>query len=249
MKTLTVIAHRGWTVDGPGNTIEAIRAAHAAGADGVEIDVRLTRDGVPVVHHNWYLDESETSPAPIHAFTAEALGRERVRHERPAWSGQYRIPTLADILEEFAGRLKLEIELKSPEPELVEAVVSQLGRFPDAWETVEVTSDMTSLLERVRDLAPRLETAVLVGRAPQYMRADVIGYVAVHLARQAGTHLVHIERDHLREGVIDQLRAAGMIAHVYPVNDAEHLALALRFGIAEVVTDDLPQLLALRGSS
>jgi glycerophosphoryl diester phosphodiesterase len=57
-----VVAHRGVTARAPGNTMAAFRAALELGADAVELDVRLSRDGVPMVHHNWYLDENATPP-------------------------------------------------------------------------------------------------------------------------------------------------------------------------------------------
>lgn len=244
-----VIAHRGLTQDAPGNTIESFRAAREAGADGVEIDVRLTSDGVPVVHHNWYVNEDETEPSPIHRLSAAALRDQRVRHERSDWSGRYSIPTLAEVLEEFAGRLKLEVELKGPEPDLVEAIAMQLRRFPTSWSSLEITSGMTSLLERVHEVAPQLETALLIGGAPRYMRPDVIGYAALQLARQAGVRLIHIQREHLVDGVVDQLRSAGLTVHVYPVNDAEDVDIARRFAIPEVVTDELRQVLAIRAAA
>ncbi len=244
-----VIAHRGLTQEAPGNTLESFRAAREAGADGVEIDVRLTSDGVPVVHHNWYVNEDETEPRPIHRMSAAALRDQRVCHERSDWSGRYAIPTLAEVLEEFAGRIKLEVEMKGPEPELVEAVVTQLRRFPDSWSSVEITSDMPSLLARVHVVAPQLETALLTGGAPRYMRPDAIGYATVQLARQAGVRRVHIQREHLVNGVVDQLRAAGLTVHVYPVNDAEDMDIARRFAIPEVVTDELRQVLALRAAA
>lgn len=241
-----MIAHRGLAENAPGNTMAALRAAHAAGADGVELDVRLTRDGVPVIHHDWYLDDGESEPVPIHGLTASALSRERVRHERPEWSRRHEIPTLAEVIEEFAGKLKLEVELKGPEPELVEAVLTQLRRIPQVWPMIEITSQMTSILRYVRDLAPSLQTALLVGGAPRYMRPDAIGYAAVQLARQAGARVVHLQRDHLVESVVDQVRAAGLIAHVYPVSGPDDLDLVLGFEIPEVVTDELRRVLALR---
>lgn len=245
-KPFSVVAHRGLTENAPGNTMAAFKAAREAGADGVEIDVRLTRDGLPVVHHDWYLNENDADPVPIHTLTADALRAERVRHERVDWSGRHPVPMLAEVLEEFADDLKLEIELKGPEPELVEAVVTQLRRFPRSWATLEITSNMTSILRRVRDVAPRLETALLLGTAPHYMRADVIGYAAVQLARQADARLVHLPRAHLTEQVVDQLRAAALVVHVYPVSDAADVDLIVRSGVPEVVTDDLRQVLAVR---
>ena len=60
--TLEVVAHRGVAEHAPENTLPAFLRALAVGADAVELDVRLTRDRVPVVYHYYYLDESHHAP-------------------------------------------------------------------------------------------------------------------------------------------------------------------------------------------
>ena len=245
---VTIVAHRGVLDRAPGNTLAAFRDALALGVDGVELDVRMSRDGVPIVHHDWYLDESVARPVPIYTLSAAQLRTETVRDDRPQFSRQHSIPTLADVLEEFAGTLSLEIELKSPEPELPAAVGSVLEPFRDAWPTFEITSSSTSLLADVRECCPHVRTALLFGPSAPYMRLDVVAYAAVQSGRLAKADVVHLYPDQLSEEVMATIRAAGIEVHVYPVNDEKIFELVARHAVPEVITDDPARVLALRRS-
>jgi glycerophosphoryl diester phosphodiesterase len=243
---LKVVAHRGVLDRAPGNSLAAFRDALRLGVDGVELDVRLSRDGAPVVHHNWYLDESVARPVPIHALSAAQLRMETIRDDREEISRQHPIPTLEDVLVEFAGRVSLEIELKSPEPELPAAVASALEPFRGSWPTFELTSVSTSLLAAVRELCPGIRTALLLGPTKAYMQLDVVAYLAVQSARLAKADAVHLEPNQLSDEVMATIRAAGLDVHVYPVNDGRTLELVTRHGVSEAVTDDPARLLDLR---
>jgi glycerophosphoryl diester phosphodiesterase len=244
----TIIAHRGVTDRAPGNTVAAFRAAQALGVDGVELDVRLSRDGVPIVHHNWYVDEGVPQPVPVYSLSAEELRREAVRDDRPEYSRQHPIPTLDEVLQEFAGNLSLEIELKSPEPELSSAIASALEPFRASWPTMELTSFSTSLLADAGQRCPGIRTALLLGRIPAYMRSDVLAYFAVQSAKLANVRVVHMDTSELSASVVATIRAAGLDIHVYPVNDESAVELVRRHGVREVVTDAAAHILDLRRS-
>src|SRR5215208_3789095 len=85
-----VFAHRGGSALKPENTIEAFDNGLAVGADGLELDVHLSSDGVVVVHHDSALDRTTTLTGPTAARTADELR-------------QVNVPTLADVLARYAG--------------------------------------------------------------------------------------------------------------------------------------------------
>ena len=130
-----VVAHRGVTAAAPENTMAAFRRALELGIDAVELDVRLTRDQRPVVYHYYYLDGFTTGSGPIFDRTAAELESLRVLDRDRAAS--HRIPLLDEVLDEFAGRLGLEVELKGPEPEAAHIVGSLLSRFRSSWNAIE----------------------------------------------------------------------------------------------------------------
>jgi glycerophosphoryl diester phosphodiesterase len=154
------VAHRGATGTAPENTLAAFWRAFELGADAVELDVRLSRDAVPVVYHYAYLDAATTGHGPIWERSLAELRELRVGGPEGAC-----IPTLSEVLEALAGRLVLEIELKGPEPETVEVVGRLLDGFRPAWEALEVTSYEALLLKAFRQRCPGVRTALLVPRS------------------------------------------------------------------------------------
>ncbi len=146
-----VLAHRGANRQAPENTVAAFARARALGADGVELDVRRSADGVLVVHHDVIAEP--LGPLVEQPFAA-------IRAAQPA------IPTLAEALEACAGML-VNVEVKclpweadaDPEHIVVRAAVD-LIRERDA--DVVVSSFDLGTIDAVRDHAPELRTGFLV---------------------------------------------------------------------------------------
>jgi glycerophosphoryl diester phosphodiesterase len=116
-----VIAHRGSSAAAPENTLPAFEAAVAQGADAVELDVRLTADGAPVVIHDATLDRTTDRTGPVAALTLAELrsvdagwhfspdqGRTHPHRGRDA-----RVPTLGEVLWAFP-KLSILVEIKEP---------------------------------------------------------------------------------------------------------------------------------------
>ena len=146
-----VLAHRGANRQAPENTVAAFARAARLGADGVELDVRRSADGVLVVHHDVIAEP--LGPLVEQPFAA-------IRAAQPA------IPTLAEALEACAGML-VNVEVKclpweadaDPEHTVVRAAVD-LIRERDA--DVVVSSFDLGTIDAVRDHAPELRTGFLV---------------------------------------------------------------------------------------
>src|SRR2546430_906948 len=105
-----VVAHRGASATYPENTLEAFEGAVAAGADVVELDVRLTADGVPVILHDLDVGNRTEGSGFVHTLTLaqvkrlDASGGRRPRAE---------IPTLGEALEVLSGRVGVNVEIKN----------------------------------------------------------------------------------------------------------------------------------------
>jgi len=162
---LQIVAHRGATAHAPENTRAALRRAHELGADAVELDVRLSVDGVPVVYHYAYLEAATIGRGPVWSHSLSALRARRVGGPHGA-----HVPTLAEVLDEFTGRLGLETELKGPEPEAVAAVVPLLEAVRRHWRGIDVTSFEPVLLAELRIHCPDLSTALLYPRSEAWPR-------------------------------------------------------------------------------
>ncbi|MHB8681952.1 MAG: glycerophosphodiester phosphodiesterase [Acidimicrobiales bacterium] len=219
-----VLAHRGLVGPAPENSLDAFAAALAAGADGVELDVRLSADGVLVVHHD-----------------AEIAGHGAIA-ELPATALPARVPTLADALAACAGAV-VDVEVKaSPlEPgaarsaELAAAVARGVRHAlagPQAPAQVLVSSFWPAALEAVSGTAPELDTGLLVH--PAFDAAE-----ALLQAASLGCRVVLPFRDQVTTALVGAAREQSLGVYVWTVNSEEDLLAAVRSGADAVVTDDV----------
>lgn len=242
---LQIVAHRGATTNALQNTLAAFRAALALGADAVELDVRLTSDGIPVVYHYAYLDEATSGRGPIWECSLADLRSIRVGGP----NSDERIPTLAEVIDEFAGRIGLEIELKGPEPEAITAVAPLLTAVQDHWGRIELTSYEPYLLAALRTYCLELNTALLFPRSEPWMTLDVVAYLSRHRARQAQATAVHLHPSQLAEEVVDAVRAAGVDVHAWDVNEVQMLQLCADLDLPWATTDHLERALEWRAAT
>src|SRR2546425_468386 len=139
-----VFAHRGGSKIGPENTIPAFDRGLAAGADGLELDVHLSRDGIVIVHHDRLLGRTNRGAGPVREKTAEELAA-------------FDVPTLAAVLQRYATA-KIIIELKEPGADLARAVVEEV-RYARATGRVCVGSFSVRALRAARRLDAGLATS------------------------------------------------------------------------------------------
>jgi glycerophosphoryl diester phosphodiesterase len=165
-----IIAHRGARRVAPENSLPAITRAAELGADRVEIDVRLTKDGVPVVLHDATVQRTTDGVGRIGDLTWHQARKLRLRvrkgKEAPA---DMRLPTLESALDAArTADMPLVVELKSPEhqPELVTKTLKLLkeaGMTGETW----IWSFNWRDLRAVHELAPRIARGTLSMRWPR----------------------------------------------------------------------------------
>ena len=128
-----VFAHRGGCALGPENTLAAFDLGVAAGADGIELDVHLSADGVPVVHHDATLDRTTSGSGPLAARTAAELSRLdagcrfSAREAFPFRDQGVGIPPLAEVLRRYPD-VRVIVEMKVDSREMGEAVARAVRR-------------------------------------------------------------------------------------------------------------------------
>lgn len=158
-----LIGHRGSPTESPENTMASFRRSLAQGAEMLELDVRLSRDGVPVVIHDEGLRRVTGRPGTVGRRTWRHLsGLDAGAWFDPAFQGE-RLPTLEQALSELAFRVPINVELKfrrsDPAP-LVRAVAGVIRRL-DLSRRVLVSSFRHDALPRVEEELPGVLTAPL----------------------------------------------------------------------------------------
>lgn len=216
--TPLVYAHRGASSAAPENTLEAFRLARDLGADGVELDVRRSVDGLLVLHHDAVLPDGR-----IVASTASV--------DLPA-----SVPTLADALDVCDGMIvNIEIKNLPHEPdfdgscglahEVVALLVDRARR-----DTVLVSSFHLRTIDRVKALEPGIATGLLTF-------VDPLPSAAVVLAAERGHDAIHPHVATVDREVVVAAHAAGLQVNAWTVDDPTHIADLADLGVDGVVTN------------
>lgn len=246
-----VIGHRGNSAHAPENTLESFRRAIALGADALELDVRVTRDDVPVVIHDASLARTAGNPSFVATLSLAEVQRADAGFTFSRDNGvtfPFRgrgltIPTLAAVLEEFPKVPKI-IEVKVPQA--VDAARRAL-RAADALGEVLVDSGDEAAVRPFRDGTVatgssmmdvlRLLPLTLLPRGPR-----ALPYEAICIPRWYNGIRIPVRR------LARVVRHAGVTTHVWTIN-APDVAIALwRAGIQGIISDDPGVMITARGS-
>ena len=155
--------HRGASHDAPANTLVAFERAGEVGADGIELDVMFSRDGVPVVIHDETLDSTTDGHGPVSALTlAELKALDAGSYKGPQYAGA-RIPTLEEVFAAVGQRLLINVELKglSARADGLEAQVAGLIARHGMDARVIISSFNPIRLRRFRRAAPHIPIGFL----------------------------------------------------------------------------------------
>lgn len=170
MRRPWVIGHRGASAIAPENTLAAFEAAFRDGADGIELDVTLSKEGVPVVIHDDTLVRTAGTGGWVWSKSIFELKSLDAGSWFAASFAKERIPTLAETLDLVRGKGIVNVEIKSsieasrhggpPPRELARAVVAVIDAHADP-ETIVVSSFDPRVLRHVARRAPRVKRGFL----------------------------------------------------------------------------------------
>jgi glycerophosphoryl diester phosphodiesterase len=247
-----VVAHRGASASAPENTAAAFELASRCGADALELDVRLSADGVPVVIHDATLDRTTDGQGPVSGRTAAALQQldAGARFTRDGgrtfpFRGQgIRIPTLADVLRAFP-ELPLLVEIK------------EVGAQPAVREVLLAHA----AVERCVVASASADALALFGRAP-FLRGAA-GEEISRLYRRAAVgrvpeavdyHLLSVPRRYRGLTVptrwfVGAARRLGCPVHVWTVDSPATARRLWRRGVAGIITNAPELIRAARDTS
>jgi glycerophosphoryl diester phosphodiesterase len=222
---VAISAHRGSSLAAPENTLAAIRRAIDDGADYVEIDVRQTADGVPVLLHDRDLRRVAGDDRRIWEVPSAQLDQiDAGSWFSPAFAGEP-IPTLEQAIRAVDGRARLYIEVKpAPEtPDLVQRVVDVL-QAEQVIEGTIIASLNRAILDEVHALEPGLRRAQLVHTSIGRLGERGYDILAVRAALATPERVVTARR-------------LGYELHVWTVNDPRAMSRFIDMGVDNIITD------------
>ena len=196
---MLIIGHRGARGLAPENTLEGIKAALAAHADGVEIDVRVTSDDIVVVSHNPYIIDTAGHKWTLSQHTYDFL-RKRV----PA------LPTLKEILDHMPSSCLLRIEIKPGEPVAPLAAIVRPYIAQSRQMSIAVISFDFKLLMELHHLLPDLP--IILNEKWSSIRARI-------RAKRLGTKQIQMNQRWLWRGFLKAMWRGGYLVTPYTVNN------------------------------
>jgi len=234
----SIWAHRGSRLRAPENTMQAFALAVAEGADGIELDVHLARDGRLVVRHDQTVTLPDGTVALIRDLTLDQIHGVDVGSQ--AW-GTARIPELAEVFELLAPTgLVLNVEVKNGPvlyPGIEQAVIAA-HRASGMADRLVYSSFNHLTLVALREFEPS------VSIAPLYEEALVDPWkYALHM----GSGAAHPYYATLGlPGMIEGFAASGVKVRAWTVNADQDMRSLIRAGIDAIITDDPERALNVR---
>jgi glycerophosphoryl diester phosphodiesterase len=255
-------AHQGGAKEAPSSTLFAMRKAVAAGADALELDVHLSKDGVLMVCHDATVDRTTNGTGAIADLTLDELrrldnaywwtpgsvvdhdhadGPERYVHRgKAADDPEFRIATLDEVLGAFGDDVFLNFDIKQTAPAVVsyeQALAEALQRAGRVGSTI-VASFNDLATDRFREFAPEIHTSLGTNATADFFRAVRAGEAPPATPGVA----LQVPRTFGDIVVVDEpfvasAHAAGLAVHVWTIDDDAEMADLIDVGVDGVMTD------------
>ncbi|MFS0857107.1 glycerophosphodiester phosphodiesterase [Paenibacillus taichungensis] len=207
------VAHRGFSSIAPENTMAAfLLAMEQPEVQWIELDVQLSRDGVPVVIHDFTFDRTTNGKG----FVREKDWADIQQLDAGSWKGKAykgeRVPALSEVLDRTCGKVRLNIELKTQGnmyPGLPAAVIHEV-RKRHMQHDVVITSFEPAALVEVKKLAPEFKTGLIIDARPGDLAA---------VLRQMNCSFLSIGYTNVDKSLMREMRNEGIQVMAWTVDD------------------------------
>ena len=240
-----IFAHRGASAHAPENTLAAFELALAQGADGIELDVKLSADGHVVVIHDPTTDRTTGARGRVKDLSlAELRGLNAGSFYSANFSAE-KIPMLEEVFEAFGKKIFINVELtnyNTPRDHLVESVCMLVKKF-NVQKHVMFSSFYASNLSKARSYLPEVPCGLLAFNGLLGAWARSFGFA---FGKNAALH------PYLKDVTPQQVQRVHRLkgrVHVWTVNAEEDMRRLFGWGVDAIFTDDPQLAVRVRGES
>lgn len=231
MQKPVVYAHRGASAHAPENTLAAFRKGLEMGANGIETDVQLSKDGEVVIIHDMTLERTTNGSGYVRDHTLEQLQS----LDAGAWYGEHfageRIPTLGELFDLVRDRdIVINIELKNskfPYKGLEERVM-ELIIEAELEERIILSSFNHGSLTHCKNINPNITTGMLYQNSLYKLWAHV---------RRVKADALHASFPNVNKRMVDKAHMNGLMVNVWTVNERADMKSLLHSNIDGIITD------------
>jgi glycerophosphoryl diester phosphodiesterase len=238
---VALTAHRGFSGKYPENTLSAFQAAIDQGVEILEMDIHPTSDMVPVVVHDHTVDRTTDGTGEVTSLSLAKIKElnaswwegsqveDGFRRESPAEQNST-IPTFAEYLDAFAGRVGMNIQVKSPPPAEMLAEICRLFKHHNLYETAYLSMGRYDEGSAVRVIDPKIPLCIL----EEQNRMDEASLRRQH---HFGVACIQPMRKDVTPENCAIARSLGLPTNVFWSNDAQTTEQYVTAGVQGIVTD------------
>lgn len=230
MTGMISVAHRGASSYAPENTQAAFQKGLELGADFLECDVHLSKDGELIIMHDDKVDRTTDGAGFVRDYTlAELKELDAGALFGASFSGE-KIMTLDELLEEFYGEIGLLIEIKKPNPGIEEKVATLLKKYGDVSGVIVQSFDVESM-RKIHSLLPELQIAILMKPStllPSSKRLEDMTSFATY---------INFNVSYINKRMVDRIHAYGGKVLVWSKKDQQLISKAFQYGVDGIITD------------
>jgi glycerophosphoryl diester phosphodiesterase len=227
-----IFAHRGASAYAPMNTIPAFELAVKQGADAVELDVHLTKDGALVIVHDFFVDKTSNGTGEVAEMTLEEI---KALDAGEWFSSDFRgteIPTLDEVFEAVGKNVYVNVEIKSLSQKgdgTEEAVADCLKRHA-MQNRVIVSAFNPKVLKHFRPLMPDVPLGYLLSLETMAGSTQVV-------VNPNSYDAYHISQDMVSESQLRWAKEHGHFVNVWTVNDPARARQLAQQGVHGIMSD------------
>lgn len=238
-----ILGHRGASTVSPENTLAAFSRAIRDGADGIEFDVRLSRDKVPVVIHDRSLKRTGLTDHLVSELTAAELQRIDVG----GWFGgehgnaNERIPVLEEVFDLYhanEGILYVELKSEALEAAALATEVVRVIQASDMSERVVVESFNLAMIAEVKRIDEGVRTAALFEPKISHPLSTLRPLRMINLARECGADEIALHHSLAKKRLVEKARTEGFAVVVWTVDDPKWIARAASMDIKALIANN-----------
>lgn len=232
MATIEILGHRGARGEAPENTLSSfMRAAHA-GVHGIELDVRMSSDGILFTFHDKTLKRTTHQRGALHKFSAAKLCQLDARYGRNNWPTPELIPTLESVLVQCPSHLHYQLEIKGfmkvGYPCALAEQLSDLVAKLNIYSRVVVTSEDPNVLRVMR----RIDKRITLGYVCQYRhRLPIINSKLLQCDWLIANYAL------VSEKLMAKARDKGLKVSCWTVNNLDEAERLAQLNVDSIITD------------
>ncbi|GIV05138.1 MAG: glycerophosphoryl diester phosphodiesterase [Fimbriimonadales bacterium] len=229
-----IFGHRGASMHAPENTLSAFRLALEMGADGIELDITPSADGVPMVIHDPALERTTDGKGDVRQLSAGEIQKYDAGIRFGSKYAGERVPTLKEVFEAFGNRTRYNLDMKTFYPEdrpMVRTILGLIEQYQLA-PYVLISSFSLDTLRWFSEESRKLRLGVLISQyTPHMLQED---------GRRWGIRYeaLHLEHPLVDEDLVRRARAQRKKLVVWTVNEAERKRTLTLLGVDAIITDD-----------